>query len=182
MKKALYLILGIIVLAAAAVGICHNNEVRREQLAISLYSDSVFKYSFMYNVDANLVFAVIKAESDFDENAVSQKGAVGLMQILPSTGQFIAERLGLEYSETELFDSDTNIKLGTYYIGYLSKKFTVRETMLAAYNAGEGNVRYWLSEYSEDGEKLDLIPFKETEQYVIKVKSHFERYRKVYNY
>ncbi len=182
MKKAFYILLALLLLCAVLAGVHRCSEAAKERRAIELYSSSVRKYSFMYGVDANLVLAVIKVESSFNENAVSSKGAVGLMQVLPSTALFVAGKIGVEFSEESLFDSDTNIRFGTYYLSYLFEKFAALETALAAYNAGEGNVSRWLSLYSDDDKTLKQIPFKETEQFVSKVKFHYDRFRKVYNY
>jgi soluble lytic murein transglycosylase len=182
MRKAFYALFALLMLFIILIGIHQCNEMARERRAIQLYSGSVYKYSFMYGVDANLVLAVIKVESDFDENAISSKGAVGLMQLLPSTALFVSDKLGVEFSEEDLFDSDINIRFGTYYLSYLFDKFATLETVLAAYNAGEGNVSRWLSLFSDDGKTLRQIPFEETERFVSRVRFHFDRYRKDYNY
>ena len=155
---------------------------RIEKNAILRYSDTVTMYSFKYNVDANLILAVIKAESNYNENALSNKGAIGLMQIMPSTGEYISLKLNENFNENMLFSTETNIKYGTYYLSYLINKFNSIDLVIAAYNAGEGNVLYWLSKYSVDGEKLDKIPFKETENYLSKVKKYYSDYKKFYNY
>lgn len=173
-----------IILAAAFLvyAAYYFSDSRREKGAINKYSDAVTEYGFMYNVDGNLILAVIKAESNYRENVRSAKGAIGLMQIMPATAQFIAQKLGEEYNENQLNDYRTNIRYGTYYLSYLSERFSDTETKLAAYNAGEGNVKSWLEKYSDDGKTLNQIPFKETEIYVAKVKSFYSRLRKTYNY
>ena len=121
-------------------------------------------HSRTFGVEAGLVVAVAYAESGFDKNVVSQKGAVGVMQILPSTAQWIAGEL-----EREIFDltnASTNIEFGCFYLAYLFEKFDSEIEVLAAYNAGEGNVRDW-----KNGDKLLIedIPFEETKNYVKKV-------------
>lgn len=157
-------------------------DYQRESNALQKYGDTVTKYSFLYNIDANLVLSVIKTESNFNEKSISDKGAAGLMQILPSTGVYIAESLNEEYVGQNLFDYETNIRYGTYYLSYLMKKFKDINCAAAAYNAGEGNVAYWLTKYSDDGIHLNFIPFKETQNYVEKVNKYYERYKRTYNY
>lgn len=129
-------------------------------------------------LDPNLVYAVIKAESGFREHAKSTAGAVGLMQILPSTAEFVCEMNGLEFSPEKLNEGDYNVTIGCLYLNYLLKRFTVTETALCAYNAGEGTVSEWLSEsaYSADGLTLKQIPYAETRSYIKKI----TKFRKIY--
>ena len=138
------------------------------------------KYSTQYSVDKSLIASVINVESGFDENAVSPKGAKGLMQITDKTAIWLCEKLGEEYEEDKMFDADFNIKLGTFYLSYLLEKFENLDTALASYNAGEGTVKAWLvsSEYSNDGITINNIPYKETQNYVEKVHMNMTRYEK----
>lgn len=129
-------------------------------------------------VEPALAYAVMKAESGFDEHAQSRAGAVGLMQLKPSTAEFICARENIPFEANRLEDGAYNALLGCIYLKYLTDKFGVTETALAAYNAGEGTVAKWLEEkeYSDDGKHLKKIPYKETRQYVKRV----IRYRKTY--
>ncbi len=129
--------------------------------------------------DPPLVFAVIKAESGFRSDAMSSAGAVGCMQLLPSTAKFICEREEIEFVYSRLKEKEYNITLGCLYLNYLFKKFSDKETVLAAYNAGEGIVSEWLknSKYSPDGKTLILVPYPETRAYVKKV----IKYQKIYS-
>ena len=129
-------------------------------------------------VEPALVYAVMRAESGFDEKAVSRAGAVGLMQLRPSTARFIGERSGIAFEPDRLSEGEYNVRLGCAYLSYLLERFPVRETALAAYNAGEGTVREWLSDgkFSADGQRLDRIPYGETARYIKKV----DRFRKIY--
>ena len=116
----------------------------------------------------SLVAAVICVESHFDAEAQSRKGAVGLMQLLPSTAAWMAQKLGIEqYALTNPHD---NVTLGCAYLAYLAQKYSDETTILAAYNAGEGRVDEWLknAEYSRGG-ALVCIPFAETAAYCKKV-------------
>jgi len=122
------------------------------------YTGSVEAYSKQYNVDSRLVYAVIWTESKFDKNAVSRAGAVGLMQLLPSTAEWCAEKVGEEYNRQRLYEADYNIKLGTYYLSYLIRKYGENDA-ITAYNAGERNLSRWAGE----------VRFKETEEYIKRV-------------
>ncbi len=127
-----------------------------------------------------LVFALIKAESGFCADAVSSAGAVGLMQLLPSTAKFVCEREGMEFDEARLTDQEYNVTLGCLYLKYLLRRFPVPETAVAAYNAGEGVVGEWLENenYSKDGKNLFSIPYPETRTYVKKI----VKFKKIYSY
>ncbi len=150
------------------------------------YADLIIKYADQYSVDPFLVASVIFVESRYISDAVSPKDAKGLMQILPSTGEWAAERIKLDgYAEDQLFNPEVNIQMGCWYLGFLESQFPdSRELVLASYNGGIGNVKKWLDnkEYSKDGMKLDHIPFKETRNYVIRVQEAYEIYEEVYPY
>ncbi len=148
------------------------------------YSTYVEYFSMENNIDKYLVYSVIKVESGFRETVVSNKGAVGLMQIMPDTGKWISEKMGMaNYDENMLKSAETNIKLGCWYLDDLSKEFNGDLNLaLAAYNGGRGNVKSWLSdpEYSEDGKSLFKIPFKETSNYLTKIKYTYKIYKFLY--
>lgn len=133
-----------------------------------------------YHADWRLVLSLIKAESGFRADATSNAGACGLMQILPSTAEFIARKNGIE--DYDLYDAQDNIRLGCLYLQYLEGRFADRTAVLAAYNAGEGTVRQWLKreDCSSDGIRLFYIPYSETEQYVKKIEKYYSNYRKIY--
>ena len=146
------------------------------------YSEIVKNCSNRYGVEENLIYAVMKAESKFDSSAVSKKGAKGLMQITDGTGAYIAGKLGRDFSEEDLFSPEINIEYGAFYLNYLLGKFENPKTALAAYNAGEGKVKGWLKDEncSDDGKILKFIPYKETEDYVVKVLKFKAKYEKIY--
>ena len=126
----------------------------------------------------SLVYAVIKAESGFREDAVSRAGAVGLMQVKPSTAEFICTKRGVAFDASRLCEGGYNVTVGCMYLAYLLERFPQTETALAAYNAGEGTVSDWLKDesLSSDGMTLSRIPYAETEGYVKKIK----KYKKIY--
>jgi soluble lytic murein transglycosylase len=147
------------------------------------YRDQIWEYSQKYGLDPYLVCGVIHTESRFRPAAESRLGAVGLMQIMPETGLWIGDHLGLALEESELTDPDTNILLGCWYLRYLLDQFEQDYHLaLAAYNGGIGNVRKWLADpdLSRDGERLDHIPFAETAEYVGKVEKAWAKYRELY--
>ena len=149
------------------------------------YSEYVNKYSEEYELDPYLVLAVIKTESNFDENAVSIKEAKGLMQIMDSTGEWVAKELNINnFNASMMFEPEINIRMGCWYLKNLEEEFDEKmDLVLAAYNGGSGNVNKWLSheEYSKDGENLDYIPFPETKKYVDKVKANYQIYKYLYD-
>ncbi len=140
----------------------------------------------LYDVDKTIVFAIINTESHFNKNAVSQKGAVGLMQVLPSTALSLKNEVDENMSvidEKEMEDAlknpSVNIKFGTFYFSKLLKKFdNVIDTALCAYNAGPTVVNGWLqnSSYSVDEKNLVKVPYRETENYLQKFHKNFNYY------
>ncbi|MCL2050034.1 MAG: lytic transglycosylase domain-containing protein [Defluviitaleaceae bacterium] len=125
------------------------------------------------DLEPALILAVIMAESSFREGASSHKNAQGLMQLMPATAQDVARRMGkTDFKPEDILVPSINIEMGCFYLNRLYQTFDCEELALAAYNAGQGNVRRWLAdpETSRDGETLDSIPFSETHNYVNKVK------------
>lgn len=139
------------------------------------YDEEVSVVAKKFGVDNRLVLAVIKVESGFDIKAISEKGAVGLMQLKPATAKWIYEDiLKLGYFNYELlYSAEINILLGVKYLDYLIEKFDF-EFGLAAYNAGEGTIKQWLA----DGiKRVEDIPYDETRKYVARVKKFYKLYR-----
>ena len=135
-----------------------------------------------YSVPETLIFAVIRTESKFKSDAISEAGAVGLMQMKPDTFFWLSGKTGEDFSdENLLYNPEISIKYGTYYLSWLYSRYGSWETALAAYNAGHGKVDEWLgnSEYSKNG-TLTHIPFKETREYVEKVSKAKEIYSELY--
>ncbi len=143
------------------------------------YKNYVVAYSEEYGLETSLVYAMIKAESDFDKNAVSPSGALGLMQLLPSTAKWIAEELGEFYEDSFMFNEDVNIRYGCFYLKYLFDKFGDTDTVICAYNAGETKVREWF----ENGRVvIDKIDYLETKTYLKRVKGFYNIYKNEYLY
>ena len=147
---------------------------------LSDYKNEIIFAAEKYDIDAALVFAMIRTESRFYKNALSDKGAAGLMQITEKTAEYVASLRGI--AEYDIFEPITNIDFGCYYYKYLESKFKDKNTCLAAYNAGEGNVSVWLKDinYSADGITIYKIPIKETAEYVDKVNKSLRKYKNLY--
>ena len=134
-------------------------------------------------LDPALPAAVILAESSYLPDAVSDANAQGLMQLLPSTAEWVAGKCDEVYREGSLFDPNTNIQYGCWYLGYLTRRFDGNLTCaVAAYHAGQGTVDGWLAnpEYSADGATLRQIPSAATETYVKRVLKYYEKYKELY--
>jgi len=149
------------------------------------FEEIIFKYSEINDLDPYLVVAIIKVESKFLPGAISAKGARGLMQIMPETGRWAAEQMGLEaFSPGDLFDPETNIKIGTWYLNQLRREFNNDiDLVLAAYNGGRGNVKKWMERKQIDfgAKSIENIPFEETKLFIIKVKKTYRNYKRIYN-
>ncbi len=142
------------------------------------YEDLVLKYAKENNLSPYLVFAVIKTESGFDCDAVSSAGAVGLMQIMPSTAKWLTG------NNENLKDPNTNIKIGCLYLSYLQTKFLDLSSILAAYNAGPNKVNIWLEDEkcSNDGITLRKTPYNETNNYIKRVTKAKKAYEILYKF
>ena len=173
-----FILLAIITLVLAAYGVIAY-QTSRTQIN---YQDEITEYSQKYNIDPLLTASIVKVESDYDNDAESQQGAHGLMQILDQTARHSAEVVGIDYYPEKLKDIDYNLNLGVGYYDYLYKYYNNRKLALAAYNGGVGNVDKWIDEEILDKDNPDIskIPFEETRQYVTKVESNYDVYKTFY--
>jgi len=148
------------------------------------YKEAVSRCSVENGLPESFVYAVIKAESNFDPQAQSPKNAVGLMQIMEPTAEWVCEKTGTIFSGADMLEEpEWNIQIGCFYLSYLLKLYEGNQKCaLAAYNAGHANVNAWLSDsaYSKNGTDLDVIPFPETEQYVNRVLTNERIYAFLY--
>jgi soluble lytic murein transglycosylase len=115
------------------------------------YKEIILKYSSRFDIDGYIVASVINIESGYDKSAKSTAGAIGLMQLLPSTAEEIAVKLNKDFSENDLCNPETNIEFGCYYLSYLFDYFNGNIiNVLSAYNWGLNNVRNWIKEGNVD--------------------------------
>lgn len=147
------------------------------------YSEYVDEAAEKYDLDKTLIYGVIKTESDFDEDAKSRVGALGLMQMMPETFDWLQEERGVEgtYTEEDLFTPEISIDYGCYFLRYLVDYYGNQRCAVAAYNAGFV-VDDWLNDpnYSIDGITLTDIPYPETKAYVDKVFTAKSKYKELY--
>lgn len=153
------------------------------QLIVPLkYKEQILFYCNKFNLPPDLIFAVVNAESKFNPHAKSSAGAEGLMQLTHSTAQYLANQTGI--SLDDVYDVDTNLHLGCYYLSVLINKYQDTKVALCAYNAGPNTVDGWLNNnnYSQNGKNLLYIPFKETRNYVRKIDIFRTFYINIYNF
>ena len=185
LKNKKILVCGLIILILIVFLIVFKDKIQRIFYPKS-YEEFVSIYSDEYGVDKNLVFAVIKAESDFQEDAVSHKDALGLMQIMKETAEDVARKYNIEIdfnnSEREILNVQNNIKIGTKYLAVLLEKYKSIEVAVAAYNAGIGTVDNWIEKgiIKSDGSDIENIPYKETNNYVRKILRNYKIYQDLY--
>ncbi|MBA3841912.1 MAG: lytic transglycosylase domain-containing protein [Actinobacteria bacterium] len=166
------------VVAIVAVTFLYVNETSPpwyERIRYPLhYAQFVRVHAREHNLDPALMAAVIYQESKFDRRAESSSGAIGLMQLTPSTAHGIAIRTGGSAFHTQdLYDADINIRYGAWYLHNLFDKYGSERLVLAAYNAGQGNVDRWRA----NGQP---IQFAETRAYVEKVEDLKQIYRQAW--
>ncbi len=144
------------------------------------HNDLINKYCLKYHVDKDLVLALIKAESNFSESAVSHAYAKGLMQLTEPTFSYCMEMVH-QGGNGNIFDPEQNLNAGIWYLSFLLDKYNGNiKNAVAAYNAGLSNVNRWLAstDFSPDGKNLSVIPFTETERHVSKI----IKYKKIYSF
>ena len=163
-------------------GAAGNEALRRRWPLVNI--ETVKREAEAHGLDPMLLLAVIRAESSYRETAVSSMSAIGLMQILPSTGRRIADLLGLSGVEPEaLFEPETNIRLGSWYLGALLREFRDQAPLaLAAYNAGPFRVKRWLEQTGRESldEFIEQIPYDQTREYVKKILTFQYTYGRLY--
>jgi soluble lytic murein transglycosylase len=171
-KRLLALIGLAAVLAGAFLYVDETSPPWYERIRYPLrYSEFVTVHAREHGLDPALVAAVIYQESKFNASAKSSSGAIGLMQVTPSTAKGIALRTGGHaFRTSDLYDPDINIRYGVWYLDNLFKKYGDEQLVLAAYNAGQGNVDLWRA-------NNERIQFAETRAYVERVEDLKSIYR-----
>ena len=185
-KRILTVLIIVLLSLAVGFGIDLAWESIERRLYPRSYEEIIADASAEFDVPAELLYATVKVESDFDPEAVSKAGAVGLMQMVPDTFLWLTgdEHLGEHLPQSRLTDPEVSIRYGAYYLSYLYRRFDYDwELASIAYNAGEGNLKKWLSdpEYTNDEGELKTIPFPETRSYIKKINSAVKTYRALYD-
>ncbi len=182
MKRLLKFLITLLILASIIFilfKVIKIDDIIMKKLYPLKYSEYVEKYAEEYNMDKYMIYAIIKAESNFNENAKSSSNAIGLMQIMETTAIETANKMELEVTEEDL-----NINIGLKYFTYLLNQYNNNYPLaIIAYNAGMGNVDMWIKEgiIKEDGTDIENVPFKETNNYVRKILRDYEIYKRLYN-
>ena len=179
MKKAII----VIIVAIIALIIILNSRNILKLIYKTNYSEYVEKYAKENDIDPLLIYAIIKAESNFNEFAESNRGACGLMQLMDSTAREVATNTAIEYETgNTLYNPEKNIALGVKYFADLKSQLKYTQVALAAYNAGIGNVTKWIENgtIKADGSDIENIPFKETNIYVRKILKDYKIYQRLY--
>ncbi len=151
------------------------------------YYDYVHRYSVSYGVQANLIYAIMRQESLYDPTSYSSADAIGLMQIIPPTGYYIAKRIGrYDFNPAMLYKKNVNINFGSYYLKILLNRFHNRKYLaIASYNAGPLAVASWKNNLPKKYDPslfIELIPVKQTRHYVKAVLANYYIYNLLYGH
>ncbi len=188
MRTAIIIVICLIVAVCLAFGIWSLVQKVRHERELAeypvYYEELIENSASEFGLDPYLVLSIVRCESSFDSDALSDKGAFGLMQIMPDTGTWVAHKLGMDetYTQEMLADPETNIRFGCWYLSFLQRRFSgYRDAVICAYNAGHGTVEKWLSDsrYSDNG-ILAVVPFPQTERYLEKVNAAYGHYVSLY--
>lgn len=180
------LIVTIIIIVFVIIFVFAYREKILKMIYPKTYKEAVNIYEEKYDVEENLIFALIKSESNFNPEAVSKSNALGLMQLMEETAKDVADKNDIELNKEnvkqELFDIYKNIEIGTCYLSKLLDRYEDRGIALAAYNAGIGTVDNWieLGIINKDGTDIENIPYKETNNYVRKILRDYKIYEDLY--
>ena len=184
MRKKLFSVILVIILAAAALVALNAEALCKKYIYKIEYSEYVERFARQNGLDKYLVYAIIKTESGFDSSARSDVGARGLMQLMEDAFDWVKYRMGDErdIDYDDMFVAEYNIEYGCYLYALLYDEYGDVETALAAYYMGRGKVNSWLKEkeYSADGVKLDKIPSSSAQHYVNKVMTAYSGYTNLY--
>ena len=146
------------------------------------YEDLVLKYSEEFGADPALVYSVIKVESNFDPKASSEVGAIGLMQIIEDSFDWVALKLGRnDLSFEDMYQPEYSVMFGCYMIGYLYDRYSSVELTAAAYHSGMGTVDGWIAsgEVPAQNASAEDFPGKKTSHYVGKIVKAYEHYSNI---
>ena len=175
----------VILLAFIVYFVSQIEPVKNKYIYPDLYKETVTMYAEANGISPALVASVIMHESKFSERVHSPRGAIGLMQLMPETAEWIAGQLGeTDFSLQMLYEPEMNIRYGTWYLALLEQEFDGNLVLaLAAYNAGRGIVHEWMEEndWPPDFKDISAIPYPETRFYVERVLKDKKSYETVYH-
>lgn len=178
------ILVSIIFILIVGYGVYTSDWFQKKYIYPFPYQEITYRYAAEKELDPFLVAGVMKAESKFNTQARSPKGALGLMQMMPETATWVAEQMdNNEFTINQLENPEVSIRMGTWYLSSLKKEFQGNQVlMLAAYNGGRGNVKQWMGKYGWDMsfDEVGKIPFLETKEYVDKVLYNKKRYQELY--
>lgn len=183
-KKSIISIFSIVIILILLFSIIRIQDIVIKSIYPQKYNEYVEKYALEYGIDSMLVYAIIKAESNFKPDIKSSSNAMGLMQLMEETAIETADKIGIEYTEGCLYDPETNIRLGIKYYSELLEEYDNNYMLaLTAYNAGTGNLKKWIEQgiIKPDGSNIEDIPYKETNNYVRKIVRDYNIYKDLYN-
>ena len=148
------------------------------------YEKEIAEIAPQYQMDPYLILAIIQVETRFNEERISKKGALGPMQLMPETAEWIIEqgRFSPHFIDY-LSRPEVNIAMGSWYLSMIYQQLNQNLiATIAAYNAGPGNVNKWISQNIWDGtlENITQIPYGETRHYVQRVLFFYNRYKWIY--
>ncbi len=147
-----------------------------------VYGQRILQEAERHQLDPAWILAITRQESAFISHAKSGAGAIGLMQLKPSTAQMVAERKRIPYARgSDLLEPHTNIQLGSGYLKMMLEQYRNNPVLAtAAYNAGPGRIRKWLPDYDLPADLwIETIPFKETREYVKNVLTYTAIYQEI---
>ena len=174
----------VVLMAFVVYFVTQIEPVQKKYLYPYPYQELVQQYAAKENIDSALVASVIMNESKFKNEVHSHRGAIGLMQLMPETAEWIAGQIDdSSFSLDKLHEPETNIRYGVWYLASLKKEFEGNEILaLAAYNAGRGNVHEWMEErgWTLDFSRVNEIPYEETRAYVASVLRNKVKYERLY--
>lgn len=162
----------------------NSNWIARMMYPIQ-FKEDISASASNYGVDPHLIAAIIRTETNYSTGQVSKKGALGLMQIMPDTADWIIKQADFSNVTRDMLQNrpDVSIEVGAWYLQSLHKQFNQNSiAVIAAYNAGPGNVRKWLDSGRWDGrlDTADQIPYGETRHYVQRVIYYYNKYKDLY--
>lgn len=163
-----------------ALSKAHNKNALELRFPL-VHTQSIMQEAHRHQIDPSLIFAVTRQESAFVNNAKSSAGALGLMQLMPSTAHMVAKKHQINIHGQKLFEPATNIRLGTSYLRMMLDSYQNHPALAAAaYNAGPGRIRKWLPEKAMPADAwVETIPIRETRDYVQNVMTYSVIYQQL---